>query len=221
MLIRSGSRLSPQRLGCRCRSAGAQVEVPTTPHDEAMARRGALQSDKKGLFRFNPARSRRQSRLQPVHHQAVQHCDLAKGRTTLAFRARQRTVRGVQACPPVREPTVPNQEAIIPMEARYWCISWSARPTATMAADAGCRLLARQGQEARLTSKMSRPQKFVYQNIYHSSWGPSTKQVPRPAHRRQMVRTRGIHIRQSKRAFRNMLTHGLKQSNESSSTVPN
>ena len=78
----------PNGWGCRCTVVQVRKsKYPTTPHDEAMARgEEALQRDTKGIFRFNPGK---EQKTVPDYNQYTikrcNDCDLAKGRTTLAF----------------------------------------------------------------------------------------------------------------------------------------
>lgn len=72
---------------------------------------------------------------------------------------------------------------------------------------------ARHGHEARLTPKMSRPQKFVYQNIYHSLMGTKYEgKCPDLLVDDKWYEHEGFISTNPKRAFRNMLNDGLKQS---------
>ncbi len=78
----------PNGWGCRCTVVQVRKsKYPTTPHEEAMARgEEALQSDKKGIFRFNAGK---QQKAVPDYNQYTirrcNDCDLARGKTTLAF----------------------------------------------------------------------------------------------------------------------------------------
>ena len=66
----------------------------------------------------------------------------------------------------------------------------------------------------KLTPKMSRPKKFVYQNIYHSLIGTKFEgKCPDMLIDGKWYEHEGFISENPKRAFRNMLTHGLKQSN--------
>ena len=78
----------PNGWGCRCTVVQVRKsKYPVTPQDEAMARgEEALQSDTKGIFRFNAGR---EQKAVPDYNQYTirrcNDCDLAKGKTTLAF----------------------------------------------------------------------------------------------------------------------------------------
>ena len=73
---------------------------------------------------------------------------------------------------------------------------------------------AKQGQQARLTPKMSRPQKFVYQNIYHSLMGTKYEgKCPDLFINGKWYEHEGFTSSNPKNAFRNMMYDGLLQSN--------
>lgn len=76
--------------GWNCRCTVVQVrksKYPLTPSDEAMARgEEALQNDKKGIFRFNAGKEQKTiPDYNPYTIRRCNDCDLAKGKTTLAF----------------------------------------------------------------------------------------------------------------------------------------
>ncbi len=75
--------------GWNCRCSVVQVrksKYPTTPHDEAMALGDlALQTDSKGMFRFNAGAERKTvPDYNPYTISRCRNCDIAKGKTTLA-----------------------------------------------------------------------------------------------------------------------------------------
>ena len=76
--------------GWNCRCTVVQVrksKYPLTPSDEAMARgEEALQSDKKGIFRFNPGKQQKAvPDYNPYTIKRCRDCDIAKGKVNLAF----------------------------------------------------------------------------------------------------------------------------------------
>lgn len=76
--------------GWNCRCTVVQVrksKYPLTPTDEAMARgEEALQSDKKGIFRFNPGKQQKAvPDYNPYTIKRCRDCDIAKGKVNLAF----------------------------------------------------------------------------------------------------------------------------------------
>ena len=76
--------------GWNCRCTVVQVrksKYVTTPRDEAMARgEEALQSDTKGIFRFNPGKQQKAiPDYNPYTIKRCRDCDIAKGKVNLAF----------------------------------------------------------------------------------------------------------------------------------------
>lgn len=76
--------------GWNCRCTVVQVrksKYATTPRDEAMERgEEALQSDTKGIFRFNPGKQQKAiPDYNPYTIKRCRDCDIAKGKVNLAF----------------------------------------------------------------------------------------------------------------------------------------
>ena len=76
--------------GWNCRCTVVQVrksKYATTPRDEAIARgEEALQSDTKGIFRFNPGKHQKSvPDYNPYTIKRCRDCDIAKGKTNLVF----------------------------------------------------------------------------------------------------------------------------------------
>lgn len=76
--------------GWNCRCTVVQVrksKYPTTPRDEAITRgEEALQSDTKGIFRFNPGKEKKSvPDYNPYTIKRCRDCDIAKGKTNLVF----------------------------------------------------------------------------------------------------------------------------------------
>uniref|UniRef100_A0AB33JLW3 Phage head morphogenesis domain-containing protein n=1 Tax=Prevotella sp. GTC17262 TaxID=3236797 RepID=A0AB33JLW3_9BACT len=207
----------PNGWGCRCTVVQVRKsKYPLTPQDEAMARgEEALQSDTKGIFRFNAGR---EQKTVPDYNQYTirrcNDCDLAKGKTTLAFVPDNElcaACRLIRQCENQRFQTkkqysdggkVQAHQLVNPTDSDYEKLMQVAD------------FFAKQGYEARLTPKLSRPQKFVYQNIYHSLMGTKYEgKCPDLLIDGKWYEHEGFTSNNPKRAFRNMLTHGLKQSN--------
>ena len=162
--------------GWNCRCTVVQVrksKYATTPRDEAMARgEEALQSDTKGIFRFN--RGKQQKAVpdyNPYTIKRCRDCDIAKGKTNLAFVPENQlceACRLVRQCENQRFRTkaqYPNggkvqvHQLVNPADSDY--------DKLVQVAD----FFAKHGKDVKMTPKMSRPKKFVYQNIYHSLMG--------------------------------------------------
>ena len=78
----------PNGWGCRCNVVQVRkAKYPATPHDEAMKRgEEALQDDTKGIFHFNPGiQQKTMPDYNPYTIRRCNDCDIAKGKTTLAF----------------------------------------------------------------------------------------------------------------------------------------
>ena len=213
--------------GWNCRCTVVQVrksKYPLTPSDEAMARgEEALQNDKKGIFRFNAGKEQKTiPDYNPYTIRRCNDCDLAKGNTSLAFGEGQGEVlafvphnelcaacRLVRQCENQRFQTrkqYPNGGKVLV----HQLVNSNDNDYDKLVQVAD--FFAKQGKEARLTPKMSRPQKFVYQNIYHSLMGTRYEgKCPDLLVDGKWYEHEGFATDNPKRAFRNMLTHGLKQ----------
>ena len=162
--------------GWNCRCTVVQVrksKYATTPRDEAMARgEEALQSDTKGIFRFNPGKQQKAvPDYNPYTIKRCRDCDIAKGKTNLAFVPENQlceACRLVRQCENQRFRTkaqYPNggkvqvHQLVNPADSDY--------DKLVQVAD----FFAKHGKDVKMTPKMSRPKKFVYQNIYHSLMG--------------------------------------------------
>lgn len=216
----------PNGWGCRCTVVQVRKsKYPTTPHDEAMQRgEEALQGDKKGIFRFNAGKEQKtMPDYNPYTIRRCNDCDLAKGNTSLAFGEGQGEVlafvpenelcaacRLVRQCENQRFQTrkqYPNGGKVLV----HQLVNSNDNDYDKLVQVAD--FFAKQGKEARLTPKMSRPQKFVYQNIYHSLMGTRYEgKCPDLLVDGKWYEHEGFTTDNPKRAFRNMLTHGLKQS---------
>lgn len=78
----------PNGWNCRCTVVQVRkTKYPQTPRDEAMARgEEALQSDTKGIFRFNPGKQQKAvPDYNPYTIKRCRDCDIAKGKVNLAF----------------------------------------------------------------------------------------------------------------------------------------
>lgn len=78
----------PNGWNCRCTVVQVRkTKYPQTPRDEAMARgEEALQSDTKGIFRFNPGKQQKAvPDYNPYTIKRCRDCDIAKGKVNLSF----------------------------------------------------------------------------------------------------------------------------------------
>lgn len=206
----------PNGWGCRCTVVQVRKsKYPITPQDEAMARgEEALQSDTKGVFRFNAGKQQKAvPDYNPYTIRRCNDCDLAKGKTTLAFVPDNELCAAcklVHKCESQRFKTtkqytnggkVQVHQLVNPADSDYEKLIHVAD------------FFAKQGKSAKLTPKMSRPQKFVYQNIYHSLMGTKFEgKCPDLLIDGKWYEHEGFVSDKPKKAFRNMLNDGLKQS---------
>lgn len=206
----------PNGWGCRCTVVQVRKsKYPLTPQDEAMARgEEALQSDIKGIFRFNAGKEQKAvPDYNPYTIRRCNDCDLAKGKTTLAFVPDNELCAAcklIRMCESQRFETkrqypsggrVQVHQLVNPADSDYEKLIHVAD------------FFAKQGKSAKLTPKMSRPQKFVYQNIYHSLMGTKFEgKCPDLLIDGKWYEHEGFVSDKPKKAFRNMLNDGLKQS---------
>lgn len=204
--------------GWNCRCTVVQVrksKYPVTPHDEAMdLGEEATGKDTKGIFRFNPGIEQKSvPDYNPYTIKRCKDCGLAKGKQKLAFIPDNElcaACRLIRQCEAVRYETkkeYPNggkvqvHQLVNPTDSDFKKL--------LQVAD----FFAKQGAEVKLTPKMSRPQKFVYQNIYHTLMGTKFEgKCPDLQINGLWYEHEGFVSDNPKRAFRNMITHGIKQS---------
>ena len=207
----------PNGWNCRCTVVQVRkTKYPETPHEEAYKRGAeALANDTRGMFRFNPGKQGKAiPDYNPYSIRRCNDCDLAKGKATLAFVPENElcaACRLVRQCEANRYEVkkeyanggkVQVHQLVNPHDSDYGKLMSVAD------------FFAQQGADVKLTPKMSRPQKFVYQNIYHSLMGTKYEgKCPDLLIDGKWYEHEGFTSDNPKRAFRNMLTHGLKQSN--------
>ena len=217
--------------GWNCRCTVVQVlrdKYPTTPRDEAI-RRGAEATgkDTKGIFKFNPGIERKTfPDYNPYTIRRCNDCDIAKGNLKLA-----RPLDGdiCQACRLVRtgfenlgetysvgDGTVTIHRLVNRNDSDYEGLKSIAE------------FFAREnGDSVILTPKMSRPPRFQYECVYSTLVGtkyegkcPDIK-VTKKSGDIIWYEYEGFETEKPKRAFQNMLKHGLKQSNRIVIEKPN
>ncbi len=205
--------------GWNCRCTVVQVrksKYPVTPHDEAMALgEEATGKDTKGIFRFNPGIEQKSvPDYNPYTIRRCRDCDIAKGTLKLTYVPDNELCAACQLirqCEAVRYETkkeYPNggkvqvHQLVNPDDSDFKKLMSIAE------------FFAKQGLETKLTPKMSRPQKFVYQNIYHSLMGTKYEgKCPDLLIDGKWYEHEGFTSSNPKNAFRNMMYDGLIQSN--------
>lgn len=204
--------------GWNCRCTAVQVlkdKYPETPHDEAEKRAAnALSRDHRGMFRFNPGIQRKTfPDYNPYTISRCRDCDIAKGKLSLAKVPENEICAACilnRQCEIQRfvvEKRFDNGGSI----AVHHLIDTNASDYNKIMDIANH--FASLGNEVRLTPKMSRPQKFVYQNIYGSLMGTKYEgKCPDLWVNGIWYEHEGFTSNNPKRAFSNMMNHGLKQS---------
>nr|DAY06841.1 MAG TPA: minor capsid component [Caudoviricetes sp.] len=205
--------------GWNCRCTVVQVrksKYPVTPHDEAMALgEEATGKDTKGIFRFNPGIEQKSvPDYNPYTIRRCRDCDIAKGTLKLTYVPDNELCAACQLirqCEAVRYETkkeYPNggkvqvHQLVNPDDSDFKKLMSIAD------------FFAKQGLETKLTPKMSRPRRFVYQNIYHSLMGTKYEgKCPDLLIDGKWYEHEGFTSSNPKNAFRNMMYDGLIQSN--------
>ena len=204
--------------GWNCRCTVVQVlkdKYEVTPHSEAMAMgEAALQTDSKGIFRFNSGiQQKAVPDYNPYTIRRCNSCDVAKGKTNLAYIPGNELCAACQLirkCETQRYDTkreyqnggkVLVHQLVNPNDCDYEKLMDIAKH------------FAKSGKEVKLTPKMSRPQQFVYDNIYSSLKGTKYEgKCPDLLIGDKWYEHEGYRSKKPKNAFRNMLNDGLKQS---------
>ena len=202
---------------CRCTAVQVRKGKYTeTPRGEAMARgKEALAGDKKGMFRFNPGKQRKAiPDYNPYTTSRCRDCDIAKGRAKLARKFIPDNEL-CQACRLLRQ-CEQNQESSYKYGKGEVHISHLVNPKDTdyMKLVQIAEYFAKDGATATLTPKMSRPPKFQYNTVYADLIGTKYEgKCPDLNIDGKWYEHEGFTSENPKRAFRNMMTDGLRQSN--------
>lgn len=204
--------------GWNCRCTVAQVrksKYPVTDPEEARARgEEALQKDTRGIFRFN---SGKQGKTFPDYNpytiSRCRDCDIAQGKVNLAYIPDNEFCN---VCPLIRKceaqrfdvvkqfdngGSIAVHQLVNPEDSDYNKLMDIAT------------FFAEQGKEVRLTPKMTRSPQFMYRNIYESLMGtPYEGKCPDLWVDGVWYEHEGFVTNNAKRAFRNMMNDGLRQS---------
>ena len=205
--------------GWNCRCTAVQVrkgKYPETPREQAIERgKEALAGDKKGMFRFNPGKQRKAvPDYNPYTTSRCRDCDIAKGRAKLARKFIPDNEL-CQACRLLRQ-CEQNQESSYKYGKGEVHISHLVNPKDTdyMKLVQIAEYFAKDGATATLTPKMSRPPKFQYNTVYADLIGTKYEgKCPDLNIDGKWYEHEGFTSENPKRAFRNMMTDGLRQSN--------
>ena len=200
-------------LGWNCRCTVVEVpaeDYPTTPRNEAENRAAeAMAKDKKGMFRFNSGKERRTfPTYNPYSIEKCRNCP--KGKIGLAAQDNElcRACVFMQICDAKAEDiekvgngTIRISRMINHNDSDYDKLYQIARH------------FAENGAEVQLTPKMSRPEKFLYECYYKDLIGTKYEgKCPDLRINGVWYEHEGFTSDNPKNAFKNMLSHGLKQS---------
>ena len=196
-------------------------KYPVTPHDEAMALgEEATGKDTKGIFHFNPGIEQKTiPDYNPYTIKRCRDCDIAKG-------------NGADSPLSLSRPFIPENElcaACRLLHGRFEQIGEKRQEgngTVTIHTlinrndsdfnklnDIATFFAKEQGAEVLLTPKMSRPPKFQYECVYGSLVGTKYEgKCPDLCINGVWYEHEGFISSNPKTAFRNMMNHGLKQS---------
>lgn len=203
--------------GWNCRCTVVQVrksKYPVTPHDEAMALgEEATGKDTKGIFHFNPGIEKKTiPDYNPYTIKRCRDCDIAKGKLGLVFipenelcQACRLLHSGLAKVGETRKEgngTVTINQLVNREDSDFYKLDEIATFFAR-----------EQGAEVILTPKMSRPPKFQYECVYSSLVGTKYEgKCPDLCVNGVWYEHEGFISSNPKTAFRNMMNHGLKQS---------
>ena len=202
--------------GWNCRCTVVQVrksKYPTTDHDEAIAL-GELATgkDTKGIFRFNSGKEQKtMPDYNPYTIRRCKDCDIAQGKLKLAFIPDNELCSACQlvhACYERRDIEIKHGNGTIRIN-RMVDSNDSDYPKLYEIAEH----FAKGGATVELTPKMSRPSKFKYECIYGDLIGTKYEgKCPDLKIDGLWYEHEGFITDNPKRAFSNMMSHGLKQS---------
>lgn len=215
--------------GWNCRCTVVQVrksKYPQTPDSEVehLISQNDSQNPKEAMFRFNPGA---EQKTVPDYNaytiRRCQDCDIANGKINLA-RVPENEL--CNACKLLHQCETQRYNVIKEFEnggkvSVHQLINTEESDydklveTATYFAKTF-------GEDVKLTPKISRPPKFVYQNIYHSLMGTDYEgKCPDILVGNKWYEHEGFITDNAKRAFSNMMNHGLKQSSRIVIDKPN
>ena len=205
----------PNGWNCRCRVVQVRKsKYPETDKSEAIARGNeALANDTKRIFRFNPGKERQIfPDYNPYTISRCRDCDIAKGKTALSKFIPASDVclacKFISQCAQLQSEVINYGKGIIEIS---HLVNRDDNDYARLI-QVG-EFFAKDGAHVTLTPKMTRPAKFEYDCVYGSLkdtifYG----KCPDLKIGEYWYEHEGFSSDNAKNAFRNMLNHGLKQS---------
>lgn len=208
----------PNGWNCRCNVVQVlKSKYPATDHDEAMQLGDvALQRDSKGMFHFNPGKEEKSvPDYNPYTIRKCSTCPIAKGgkggklaRLTPPDNSVCEVCQFVHRCEQLRGEIIKYGKGSIEIN---HLVDKSDNDYARLMQVA--EFFANDGAEVILTPKMTRPSKFDYDCIYSSLRGTRYDgKCPDLNINGLWYEHEGFTSDNPKRAFNNMINHGLKQS---------
>ena len=206
----------PNGWGCRCTAVQVRRgKYPLSDHNDAMQRgEQALAKDKKGIFRFNPGQQRTAfPDYNPYTISKCRNCNMAKGKAQLAKHFIPdnelcEACRVVRQCELKRTETIHHGKGTVEISNLVNRTDNDFERLMQVA-----EFFAKKGSHVVLTPKMTRPPKFDYDCIYGDLRGTRYEgKCPDLKIDGLWYEHEGFVTDNPKRAFSNMINHGLKQS---------
>lgn len=207
----------PLSWGCRCTVVQVRKsKYPATPHDEAMSRgEEALKKDKTGMFRFNSGiKGKAMPDYNPYTLRKCNTCPIAnggKGGQLARFIPDNEVCKAcalVHQCEQLHGEVIKHGKGIIEISHLVDRTDGDYQRLLSIA-----RHFAADGARVVLTPKMTRPAKFDYECVYGSLRGTRYDgKCPDLKIGDYWYEHEGFTTDNPKRAFSNMVNHGLKQS---------
>lgn len=211
------SFMPPNGWNCRCSVVQVRKgKYPTTDIAEAIERgEKATVKDKRGMMRFNPGKlGKTFPDYNPYTIRHCRDCDIARGsasmaRTTPPDNSLCQACQYIRKCEKLRSEIIPYGKGTIEISNLVNRKDNDFERLMQVA-----RFFAERGSEVKLTPKMSRPAQFDYDCVYGDLKNtPYYGKCPDLRIDGRWYEHEGFVTDNPKRAFNNMVNHGLKQSN--------
>ena len=206
----------PNGWNCRCRAVQVRKDKYVNTDPDVAVERGneALARDKKGIFRFNPGQQHKTfPDYNPYTIRRCRDCDVASGKATLTRLTPPdnelcQACRFIRTCAELRSETIKIGTGSIEINN---LVNRSDSDFDRLMDVA--RHFAKMGETVVITPKMSRPAQFEYDCAYVSLKGTQYYgKCPDLLIGDKWYEHEGFTTDNPKRAFSNMMNHGLKQS---------
>ena len=215
--------------GWNCRCTVVQVrksKYPETPDSEVehLIGQNDSQNPKEDMFRFNPGIEKKTvPDYNPYTIRRCQDCDIAKGKVNLAYVPENELCNAcklLHQCEAQRFNVINEFENGGKVSVHQLVNTKDSDYDKLM--EIATYFAKTFGEDVKLTPKISRPPQFVYQNIYHTLMGTAYEgKCPDLLVGTKWYEHEGYTTSNPKKAFKNMLNHGLKQSDRLIIDLPN